>query len=318
MVVEIESVAALDAQELAIDAGVVAIISANNFVVAHAERGLASVRAMRADGADMLHLPRPRLVAIRAAGQRADRADVDAHAALVAFEMIVMVRRDLVPDAAVDDPQRADSHALVADPHAAEAQDAARRIVEDHRRPLLLGDVQLGLLIAALAGAVAEHHVLQLALAALVAHRAIERMIGEQKFQRRLARLGDLRRLGPHHHALGDRQRTARHQLRHLLHFHQAHAAGGLQRQALPIAEGRDLDARPLRRIDHEHARRRFDRLAVDGELDGIRHWRGNPSRPDALRIRREIFRRSKWSASPRRRPADRTSGPTCFSRGRR
>ena len=41
----------------------------------------------------------------------------------------------------------------------------------------------------ALAGAVAERHVLQFALAALVAHRAVERMVGQQQFQHGLARL---------------------------------------------------------------------------------------------------------------------------------
>ena len=54
MVREIESVAALDAEKLAVDAGVVAIVAANDLVVAHAQRGLAAVRAVRADGADVL------------------------------------------------------------------------------------------------------------------------------------------------------------------------------------------------------------------------------------------------------------------------
>ena len=90
--------------------------------------------------------------------------------------------------------------------------------------------MELGFGEAAFARAVAEHHVLQFALAALVAHRAIERMIGQQEFERAFARLRDLRRIGVHHHAFGHRQRAGRQQLRHLLHFHQAHAAGGLQR----------------------------------------------------------------------------------------
>ena len=47
---EIEAEAALDAEKIAVEAGDVAIIGAQNFVVAHAERGLAAVRAVRADG----------------------------------------------------------------------------------------------------------------------------------------------------------------------------------------------------------------------------------------------------------------------------
>ena len=56
---------------------------------------------------------------------------------------------------------------------------------------------------AAVVRAVAEDHVLQFAFAALVAHRAIQRMIGEQKFEHGLARFVHLRRVGAHHHAVG-------------------------------------------------------------------------------------------------------------------
>ncbi len=65
-----------------------------------------------------------------------------------------------------------------------------------------------------------------------------------------------LRRIGADHHAFGHRQRAGHLQLRHLLHFHQAHAAGGLQRQAFVIAERRNLDARLLGGVDHQRARR--------------------------------------------------------------
>ena len=41
-----------------------------------------------------VHLPRPRLIAVDAAGERADGADVDAGAALVAFQVVALVRRD--------------------------------------------------------------------------------------------------------------------------------------------------------------------------------------------------------------------------------
>ena len=199
-------------------------------------------------------------------------ADIDAGAALVALQVVALVGRDFGDDAAVDDAQRLHAHAFVADAHAAVAEDAARRIEEDYRRELLLRRVHLGLGVAALAGAVAEHHVLQLALAALVAHRAIQRVVGEQQFQHRLARAGHLRRIGAHHHAFGHRERARRLQLGCLLHFHQAHAAGGLQRQAFVVAEGRNLDAHQLGRIDHQRSRRCFNRAAVDGQLYQVSH----------------------------------------------
>src|ERR1019366_4706629 len=90
---EVESIAALDAEEIAVDAALVAIVAAHDFHAgigaAHAESGLAAVAAMSADGADVLHFPRTRLVAIRSRSQRPDRTDVDAHAALFAFEVIL-------------------------------------------------------------------------------------------------------------------------------------------------------------------------------------------------------------------------------------
>src|SRR5271165_2773763 len=105
MVREVERVAALDAEELAVDAALVAVIAAHDLHARvgppHAQRGLAAIAAMRADGADVVHLPRPRLVAVGTGGERADRADVDAHAALFALQVIFFIGRDNAARAAV-------------------------------------------------------------------------------------------------------------------------------------------------------------------------------------------------------------------------
>ncbi len=265
---EIRRVPAFDAQKLAVDARLVAIVAADDFVVANAQRGLAAIGAMRADGADVLHLPGARLIPIRAAGERAHRANVDAHAAFVAFQMIEMVGLDHRHRAAIAHAQRLHAHALVADAHAAITQDAARLVVKHNRRPLLFVRMQLLLQEPALAHPVAEGHVLQFALAALVAHRAIQRMVGQQKFQRALARLVHLRRIGVDHHAFGHRQRAAHLQLGRLFHFHQAHAASGLQREAIVVAERRNFDADRFGRVDHQRAGRGRYGLAVDREMN--------------------------------------------------
>ena len=55
---EIETEAALDAQEILVDSRKVAIIGAQNFVVANTERRLASIRTMRADGRRHKSFPR--------------------------------------------------------------------------------------------------------------------------------------------------------------------------------------------------------------------------------------------------------------------
>ena len=95
---EIEAVSALDAEEIAVRAALVAIVATNDFHASvgapHAERRLAAVTAVGADRADMLHLPRTRFVPIRARCERAHRADVDAHAALFALQMILFIGCD--------------------------------------------------------------------------------------------------------------------------------------------------------------------------------------------------------------------------------
>ena len=94
MLREIVAEAALYAEKIVVDATHVAVVSAQNFVIAHAKRGLAAIRTVRADSGDVFHFPRARLVTISAARERADGADVDAHAALFALEMIFAVGND--------------------------------------------------------------------------------------------------------------------------------------------------------------------------------------------------------------------------------
>ena len=89
----------------------------------------------------------------------------------------------VVVAAAGEVDQRVAGH-LVGEAGAAVAQDAALA-VEEHEvadRDRLL-EVALLLDEAALARAVAERLVLQRALAALVAHRAVERVVGEQQLE---------------------------------------------------------------------------------------------------------------------------------------
>src|SRR5579875_3150056 len=123
---KVEGVAALDAEEVAVDAALVAVIAANDFhariVAAQAQRGLAAVAAVGADGGDVVHLPWPRLVPIGTGGERADRADVDAHAALFALEVVRLVGRDHRTRAAILNAQRPYVHAFAAHPHAAVAE----------------------------------------------------------------------------------------------------------------------------------------------------------------------------------------------------
>src|SRR5271155_1500786 len=142
MIREIEPIAALDAEKIAVRTTLVAVIAADNLhariAAAHTQSRLAAVSAVRANGAYVLHFPGPRLVAIRSRGERAHRANVDAHAALFAFQMIFFIGRDDRTHASVLHAQRPNVHGLAADAHAAVTQNAPRTVKKPNRSPLLL------------------------------------------------------------------------------------------------------------------------------------------------------------------------------------
>ena len=93
---EVEGVTALVAEEVAVHAGLVAVVAAHDLGAvgggADAEGGLAAVAAVGADGGDVVHLPGAGLVAVGAGGEGADGAGVDAHAALLAVDVGEVVR----------------------------------------------------------------------------------------------------------------------------------------------------------------------------------------------------------------------------------
>src|SRR5476649_1840140 len=110
MLGEVEAEAALHAEEIFIDTGKIAVVGAHDFVISNAQGGFAAVRTVRADRGDILHFPRAGLVAVGAAGQRSDRADIDAHAALFALEVVFAIGDNDAVGAAHSDTQRFDVH----------------------------------------------------------------------------------------------------------------------------------------------------------------------------------------------------------------
>ena len=186
--------------------------------------------------------------------------------------MIEMIGFDHRNRTAIANPERFHAHALIADAHAAITQNAARLVVKHHRRPLLFVDMLLLFQEPALAHPVTEGHVLQLALAALVAHRAIQWMVGEQELERASARFVHLGRIGMYHHALGHRQRAAHLELGRFFHFHQTHAASGLQSETVVIAKRWNLDAHRFGGVDHQRSGRGRHGSAVDREMNLVAH----------------------------------------------
>ncbi len=130
-----------------------------------------------------VEIPRPGLEPVRLGGERTDRTDLHGVAAEVADERLVGERGDLRVVAATGEVDQRVAGDLVGEAGATIAQDAALA-VEQHEiadRDRLL-EVTLLLDVATLARTVAERLILQRAFAALVAHRAVEWMVGEQQF----------------------------------------------------------------------------------------------------------------------------------------
>src|SRR5580704_3311556 len=273
---EVKTKATLDAEKIAVDAGKIATVGAQNFVVLHAQGGLATVRAVGADSGDVMHFPRARFVAVGAAGQRADGANIDTHTTFFAVEVVAAIRNNDGVRAAHAHAESLHVHAFVANTHTAEAQDAARGIVVNELRPFFFRPVNFFFHEAAGIRAVAEDHVLQFALTAFVANWAIERVIRQEEFQHVLARVVYLFGSGAHDHAFGSHQGTCGLQLGHFFDFDQAHPAGGLQCQPRVIAERRNLGAQAAGRFDYKRSLGNLHVAVVDFQRDEFRVCHGS------------------------------------------
>ncbi|MBA7473631.1 hypothetical protein ES707_08972 [subsurface metagenome] len=208
-------------------------------------------------------------------GQRAHRADVDEIALHFRGQRLLEIGRDLHVLAAAGRAHFRGAADFRGEADAARALDAAVHRGLDQRAQILVLDGALVLGEAAGVDAIAHRLVLQIALAALVADRAIQRMVDQQKLHHAFARLlhhrrtrGDFRRL-----ALGTRAAVAhapgaaRDRLRAALHFDEAHPAIAGDRQPLMVAEARDFGARGLARLEQRVLRRHVDLFAIDDEF---------------------------------------------------
>src|SRR5262249_30885965 len=142
---ELVAEAPAHAQVLLVDAAELRAARAQDLGAAHAEPHRAAVRAPRAHGDVLAQVPRPRLEPVRQRGERADRADLDAIAALLALERLAVERRDLGPHAALMGGERVVAHDLVAVAHAAHADDAAIGFLLHDRAQVLGLERALGL-----------------------------------------------------------------------------------------------------------------------------------------------------------------------------
>src|SRR4029078_10467018 len=177
-------------------------------------------------------VPRPRLEAVVASGNRADRADVHQVAREQRVDALLVERRDLAVAAARDDANLRVAVDLAHEADAPRAEDAA--VAVQHQRR---AEVDVGLHALAVERAARELHpafaaaervreILERALTALVADRAIERVIHQQELEDAGPRLDDVGGVGRNDHSVRARRGAGGLQLRHFLALYDAHPAG--------------------------------------------------------------------------------------------
>ncbi len=266
----LEAEAALVAEPAVVDVLVVAPEDAYDLLVADRELDVALARAESADRASVLDVPGAGAEAVRLRGERAHGAELDD----VAVEgrdvgaVVEGAHERLRP--ALEELQLLVLGDLLGEPDAAVTEDAALAIDLDQRaqRDRLL-EVALGVGDPALAVAPAHRDVLQRALAALVADRAVERVVDEQELDDGVLRVLDPVGLRVDDHAVADRGRAGGLQLRDALDLDQAHAAGADRIAELGlVTEDRDLDVPVLGGIDQHPPLGCLDLDAVDDDRD--------------------------------------------------
>ena len=117
--------------------------------------------------------------------------------------------------------------------------------------------------IARSRGAITDRQILQLAFATLIADRAIQRMIQQQKLHHIFLRAHCLFTVGTHDHARRDWRRAGGQRLGCFFDFDQTHATVRRNRQFLVIAKVRDIGTQLVGSIHHHAAFLHFDFFAV-------------------------------------------------------
>ena len=127
-------------------------------------------------------------------------------------------------------------------------------------------EVTLLLHVARLARPERQRLVLERALAAAVAHRAVERMVDQQELEDTVLRLAHVVLLGVHDHAVVHRGRARDLEPAQAFDLDEAHATHADRLHAVVPAEARDVGAVLLGRLDEQLAVRDLDLAAVDGD----------------------------------------------------
>ena len=248
---------------------------AHDLAAARVDADGAAKRIHDVDQFRFVELPRPRRERIRLRRQRADRADIDHVGLQFRGHRLFEIGRDLHVLAAADGAELRYTRDLGRKTHTASALDATVHRSLDQRAEIFVLDGALVLMEAAGIDAVSHRLILQIALAALVADRAIQRMIDQKEFHHAFARLAHHRRAREQgfwravlvRHQILDAHGAGRLRLRYAGNLDEAHAAIAGNRQPLVEAEARNFRTTGLAGLEQRVLWRDVDLSAVDGEL---------------------------------------------------
>ena len=161
-----------------------------------------------------------------------------------------------------------DAGNLLAETHAASAMDATRHFSRHQRTQIRVPDHPFLFRVTGAIAAITHGQILQFAFTALVADRAIQRMVDEQKFHGAFLCIHGQFGTGKDFHAIRHRGGAGRQRLGRFFHLHQAHAAIGGDGQMLVIAETRNIDARAIGHLDEHFALFRLQLSAIYFDIE--------------------------------------------------
>ncbi|MBM2836943.1 MAG: hypothetical protein HW409_1132 [candidate division NC10 bacterium] len=213
---------------------------------------VAPLRAAVAHRRRAREVPHPGLETKILLGEGSDRADVDDVARVRILQTLTRIEAQFSPVPSVENPELACLGDLVGEAHAAGAKDAAF-LVQHHVGADGHGLLLLDLLLSKPGIVEPEVHVevLEVAFARLVADRAVERVVRQEKFQHGAPAVFSLGTLGVHHHSFSDRRVAGDLELGDLLHFHQADPTVSSDGKPRVIAIARDEIPELLRSLDN-------------------------------------------------------------------
>ena len=216
-----------------------------------------------------LKIPAPPEVAGGFVGINARRADVDQVAGKGALQHSRGAAAEIDPAADAHHAQIPVSGEFLVVPRAAIALDAAVHFVLDQRSQVLVVVGALEAPVAAQAMATGNGQVLQQAVSAFVAHRAVVGMVEHEPFDDVPPEIHGFGIRGGNHHAVLGVDHAAHLDAldRSLRKGHGTDPAGPHRSQGRVIAEARDHDAQPFGRLDHLGAGGDFDLPIVDLEF---------------------------------------------------